>query len=435
MRLDNKSFETGDNEHVPSYPSFHPRARHLDDHFGRLRAQPLPDGGLCDLGCPDEGLADGNASISGIASVDAFFAAVVGFDKAALEVKAGVDAELRAIAVSLEIDAGASAAEIRAALSDKFEGVIDGGLKVKYAPPRCTVDAKVAIDASAKCDAEIDPGMASVECKGTCTVDASASASCDASAKVMCKGTAPNLQCSGSCTGTCELTGDLQCNGTCNGECDGTCSVTGADGQCAGECMGSCNGTCELKAGAECDGNCQGSCEYEAPDGQCEAGAEVRCQAAADASAECNGSCDGEVVPPKAKAECEASVEAEAKMQAQCTPPSLEILWQWRGLRNEVDRAKFKAWVEGFRLRYAGLLAASARAELVLGAGAGLGDAAVDLLGSLPGEVSGDLRVSLGLPCALAELETVGTLLQSGSGALSGSVSAVGEISAALAGG
>ena len=400
---------------------------------------PVTDGGdICGLGCPDEGLADGNASISGIASVDAFFAAVVGFDKAALEVKAGVDAELRAIAVSLDLDAGAGAADIRAALTARFEDRIEGGLKVKYAPPRCTVDAKVAIDASAKCDAEIDPGMVSVECKGTCTVDASASASCDASAKVMCKGTAPELQCSGTCTGTCELGGDLQCNGTCNGECDGECSVTGADGQCAGECMGKCMGSCELKAGAACDGNCQGSCEYEAPGGQCEAGAEVRCQAAADASAECNGSCDGEVVPPKAKAECEASVEAEAKMQAQCTPPSLEILWQWKaGFEDELERAKFKAWVEGFRLRYAGLLAASARAELVLGAGAGLGGAAVDLLGSLPGEISGDgdLRASLGLPCALAELETVGTLLQSGSGALSGSVSAVGEISAALAGG
>ncbi|WAS90307.1 hypothetical protein [Nannocystis punicea] len=396
---------------------------------------PLPGTGLCDLGCPDEGLADGNASISGIASVDAFFAAVVGFDKAALEVKAGVDAELRAIAVSLELDASASAADIRAALSAKLEGALEGGLKVKYAPPRCTVDAKVAIDASAKCDAEVDPGMVSVECKGTCTVDASASASCDASAKVMCKGTAPNLQCSGSCTGTCELTNDFTCNGTCNGECSAGCSVIGPDGKCAGECTGDCMGTCELKAGAECTGNCQGSCEYEAPDGQCEAGAEVRCQAAADASAQCDGSCDGEVVPPKAKAECEASVEAEAKMQAQCTPPSLEILWQWKGDFEDEDKAKFKAWVEGFRLRYAGLLAAGARAELVLGAGARLGDAAVNLLASLPGEVGVDLRASLGLPCALAELESVGTLIQSGSGALSGSVSAVGEISAALAGG
>lgn len=400
---------------------------------------PISDGGdICGLGCPDEGLADGNASISGIASVDAFFAAVVGFDKAALEVKAGVDAELRAIAVSLDLEAGASAADIRAALSGKFKNTIEGGLKVKYAPPRCSVDAKVAIDASAKCDAEIDPGMASVECKGTCTVDASASASCDASAKVMCKGTAPELKCSGTCTGTCESMAGVQCEGTCNGGCDGTCTVTNANGDCAGECMGTCTGTCELKAGAHCEGDCQGSCEYEAPGGQCEAGAEVRCQAAADASAECNGSCDGEVVPPKAKAECEASVEAEAKMQAQCTPPSLEIGWQWKaGFEDELERAKFKAWVEGFRLRYAGLLAASARAELVLEAGTGLGDAAVQLVTSVQTDFAGDtsLRATVGVLCAVAELESVGTLLQSGSGALSGSVSAVGEISASLAGG
>jgi hypothetical protein len=397
-----------------------------------------PADGVCGLGCPVEGLAEGNASISGLASVDAFFAAVVGFDKAALEVKAGVDAELRALAVSLELEAGASAADIRAALAAKFEGAIEGGLKVKYAPPRCTVDAKVAIDASAKCDAEIDPGMVSVECKGTCTVDASASASCDASAKVMCKGTAPELKCSGTCSGTCKLEGDLQCNGTCNGGCDGDCTVRGADGQCAGECVGQCTGSCELKAGAACEGECQGSCEYEAPDGGCEAGAEVRCQAAADASASCDGSCDGEVVPPKARAECEASVEAEAKLQAQCTPPSLEILWQWKeGFDGEVEQAQFKAWVEGFRLRYAGLLAASARAKLVLEAGAGLGDAAVGLVSSVQADFAGDLslRTSVGIVCAVAELESLGSLLQSGTGALSGSVSAVGEISAALAGG
>ncbi|MDC0674952.1 hypothetical protein [Nannocystis radixulma] len=394
-----------------------------------------PVAGACDLGCPDEGIAEGNASITGVASVDSFFAAVVRFDKAALEVKAGVDAELRAIAVSLELDAGASAAEIRAALTAKFEGAIEGGLKVTYAPPRCTVDAKVAIDASAKCDAEVEPGMVAVECKGTCTVDASASASCDASATVVCKGTAPELKCDGSCTGTCELEGSLQCNGTCNGECSTGCSVTGPDGSCAGECMGECHGTCELKAGAECDGKCQGSCEYKPADGQCEAGAEVRCEAAAEASASCDGSCDGEVVPPKAKAECEASVEAEAKMQAQCTPPSLEILWQWRG--DFVDRAEFKAWVEGFRVRYAALLAASARAKLVLEAGAGIGDAAVDLVPAIETAITakGEVLAAIRIGCAVAEIDSVGTLIQSGTGALSGSVTAVGEISAALAGG
>ncbi len=393
---------------------------------------------VCDLGCPVEGVADGNASISGLASVDSFFAAVVGFGKAALEVRAGVDAELRAIAVSLELDAGATAAEIRGALVAKFDGAIDGGLKIDHAPPRCTVEASVAVDAAAKCDAEIDPGSASVECKGTCTVDASAEASCDASATVICKGTAPQLECSGACTGTCELSGSLQCNGTCNGECKGTCTVTGANGQCAGECMGECMGSCELAAGAACEGKCQGSCEYEAPSGACEAGAEVRCQAAADASARCDGSCDGEVVPPKARAECEASVEAEAKLRAQCTPPTLEVRWQWRAdFKDPVAQAEFKAWVAGFRGRYAALLAASARAELVLQAGEGLVTAAGDLIADLPGELSGDasLRATIGLGCALTQLEAVGSVISGSGAALTASASATAEISAAIAGG
>ncbi len=393
--------------------------------------------GVCGLECPAQGVLEGNASISGLTSVDAFFAAVVGFNQAALEVQAGVDAELRAIAASLGLEAGAGPAEIRAAIAGKLEEHVEGGLKIEYAAPRCTVDAKVAVDAAARCDAEVDPGSAKIECKGTCTVDASASAECDASAKVICKGTAPALNCSGSCTGTCELAGAMQCNGTCNGGCDGECSVRGADGQCAGECMGACMGSCELRAGASCEGKCQGSCEYEAPDGKCEADAELRCQASADASASCQGSCDGEVVPPKARAECEASVDAEARVRAECTPPSLEIRWQWKAGVEADAQAKFKAWVEGFRGRYAALLAASARAELVLGASAGLGQAAVDLIAGLPGELAGDasLRATAGLRCALPELEAVAEAIAGGGAALSGSVSAVAEVSGAFAGG
>ena len=401
--------------------------------------QQNPIADACNLECPVEGILAGNASISGLTTVDSFFSAVVAFGKAALEVQAGVDAELRGIAVSLELDPGASAADIRGALEAKLAASVSGGLKVEYAPPRCTVAADVAIDAAAKCDAEVDPGSAKIECKGTCTVDASAEASCDASAKVICKGTAPELKCSGTCTGTCALEAGAECNGTCNGECTGECSVKGADGQCAGECMGECKGSCELKAGAECTGECQGSCEYEAPSGQCEAGAELRCQASADASASCDGSCDGEVVPPKAKAECEASVEAEAKLRAECTPPTLEVRWQWSAeLEGDVKaQAQFKAWVEGFRGRYAALLAATARSKLVLEAGAGLGDAAVDLVANLPGELSGsaDLRATLGLACALPELEAVATVITDSSAALGGSVSAAAEITAAIAGG
>lgn len=400
-------------------------------------SNPIAD--ACDLTCAAEGILDGNASISGLASVDSFFSAVVNFGKAALEVQTGVNAELRGIAVSLGLDAGASAAEIRGALKAKFETAVDGGLKIEYAPPRCTVAASVAVDAAAKCDAEVDPGMVSVECKGTCTVEASAEASCDASAKVVCKGTAPMLQCEGMCTGTCELEGDLQCNGTCNGTCDGTCSVKNADGQCAGECQGQCQGSCELKAGASCQGSCQGSCEYEAPEGKCEAGAEVRCEAAADASASCNGSCDGEVVPPKAKAECEASVEAEAKLRAECTPPSLEIRWQWSAkyAGDVAAQAQFKAWVEGFRVRYAGLLAATARGKLVLEAGAGLGEAAGNLVNSIQSDFSADasIRASVGIACAVTELGAVATVITDAGGALSASLEASAEVSAAIAGG
>jgi hypothetical protein len=202
--------------------------------------------------------------------------------------------------------------------------------------------------------------------------------------------------------------------------------------------MGQCQGTCELKAGATCEGRCQGSCEYEAPDGQCEAGAEVRCQAAADASASCDGSCDGEVVPPKAKAECEASVEAEAKLRAECTPPTVEIRWQWSaGFDDPQAQAEFKAWVEGFRGRYAALLAATARAKLVLDAGAGLGKAAGGLVTSVQADFAADpsVRATVGVACAVEELGTVGALIEGASTAVSGSVTAAGEISAALAGG
>jgi hypothetical protein len=90
----------------------------------------------CGLVCPVEGLIDGNASISGLASVDAFFSAVVGFNKAALSVQAGVSAELRGLALSLGLEAGASAADIRGGARAKLEGAIDGGLKISYAAPR-----------------------------------------------------------------------------------------------------------------------------------------------------------------------------------------------------------------------------------------------------------------------------------------------------------
>jgi hypothetical protein len=144
-------------------------------------------------------------------------------------------------------------------------------------------------------------------------------------------------------------------------------------------------------------------------------------------------------VPPKAKAECEASVDAEAKVRAECTPPSLEIRWQWNAeLMGDVQaQAEFKAWIEGFRGRYAALLAASARG----GAGA-QGRRGADHGGGRPGRQPAGRARGTGRParadgrarCALTELETVGTVLGDASAALSGSVSAIGEVSAAIGG-
>ena len=87
-----------------------------------------------------------------------------------------------------------------------------------------------------------------------------------------------------------------------------------------------------------------------------------------------------------------------------------------------------------FRGRYAALLAASARAELVLKAGSGLGQAAADLVVSLPAEFAAEtsLRATVGIGCAVTELKEVGSVLADGTAALTGSVSAVAEVSAAI---
>lgn len=69
-----------------------------------LRGCPDGFGDTCDcgLGCLDEGLMDGNAGISSVIDIDAFFRAVVDFGPTAAAAGAAIDAELGAIASSLE---------------------------------------------------------------------------------------------------------------------------------------------------------------------------------------------------------------------------------------------------------------------------------------------------------------------------------------------
>ena len=368
----------------------------------------------CGLVCAAEGIVEGNASISGVASIDAFFGAVVTFSQAAIDVSAGIDAELSAIAVSLGLDGKAGAAEIKAAIQAKISGAVSGGLKINYAAPACEVSAKATVEATAKCDVEVDPGMVSVECSGSCEADASVSASCDAEATVTCVAQAPSIACSGMCEGTCSADAGVACEGTCNGGCTGECSVKNANGDCAGRCEGTCTGTCELKAAAKCEGQCEGSCSYTPPDAKCDANASVRCEAKADAKVQCNGRCDGEVTPPKASAECEASAKAEVNAKVECTPPSVEITWQWNANLDAAGQAEFKAWVTGFKGRFAALLAATKRVEFVLNAGAGLSAAASGAVkGAIDVQLEGDLDLkgTVGLGCALKELGNVGSVV------------------------
>jgi cytoskeletal protein CcmA (bactofilin family) len=406
--------------------------------------QGCDDGGLgnlaeqCGLTCPAEGVAEGNFSISGIASVDAFFGAVVTFGQVTTDVSASINAELQAIAVSLDLEPGAAAADIKAELQAKISGAVQGGLKVNYAPPKCEVSAEATVEATARCDATVDPGMVEVECEGSCEASASAEASCDANAEVKCVAQAPSVACSGQCEGTCSAEGGVACEGTCNGQCDGTCSVRNAQGDCAGRCEGMCQGTCELKAAASCGGNCEGTCTFTPPDAKCEANASLRCEAKADAKVKCDGRCDGKVTPPKASAECEASAKAEVNAKVECKPPSLEITWQWSAaLEGDVNaQAEFKAWLTGFKVRYAALLAAIKRVEFVLQAGADLSAAAGGAVkGAIEVQAEGDLDLkgTIGLGCALTELGAVAGVIETGTSRLTASANAAVEITTAIA--
>mgnify|MGYP003595399956 FL=1 len=160
----------------------------------------------------------------------------------------------------------------------------------------------------------------------------------------------------------------------------------------------------------------------------------------ANASASCKGRCDGKVEPPKASAECEASAKAEANANVQCFPPSLDISWQWSAsLEGNVDgQIEFKAWLEGFKVRYAALLAALKRAEIVAQVG-------LDLSAAATGAVSGavdvaakgdiDLKTSIGLGCALTELKNVGKVIGDGSTRMQNAVSGAVEVTGSIAGG
>ena len=396
-----------------------------DDALGDIAEQ-------CGLTCEGT-LLEGNASISGVASVDAFFGAVIDVTTAANNISGTLRAELDAIALSVGLEAGAAGADIAGVIEGRFLAALDGGIKIEYAAPKCEASVDIAVSAAAECDVEVDPGSVSVECSGSCEVEGGVMASCEGDATLSCTGTAPSFACEGSCQGDCELEVAAGCEGTCRGTCDGTCSVVDSSGNCAGECMGMCQGTCELSAGGNCEGSCTGECTYTPGEAGCEADASAKCEASADVAVECDAKCEGEATPPMVSAECEATVEAKANASLECTPPSLQVTWQWSA-EYEADvalQAEFKAWMKGFEGHLSVMLAARTKADILIESLANLGDAGVAALeGAIDVIVTdGNFAASFKLTtCAIPELDNVGTLIGGATGTLSAEVSGSVEV-------
>jgi hypothetical protein len=383
----------------------------------------------CDLSCPAEGIVEGNTSITGVSEFDTYFVAVVDVSGAAIDTANSLRLELDAIAVSLGVPDGVIGADIAAAINAKIAASTDSGLHVSDMPITCAADTVIAIGAAAACDAEFDPAAALGECEGACQIGGGVQASCDGDATLICTGAAPNLACQGSCTGNCELDVASDCGGICRGSCFGNCSVIDAQGDCAGECDGACQGTCELEVGGACSGSCRGSCTYE-PVTNCEADATAKCQAGVDATVECDRRCEGRLVPPPVEVQCQATVAAKTAVGIHCDPPPLQLTWQWSlALAGDVAaQREFEVWLHGLEQHLARMLAAKARADLLIEALTGLANAGVGALPAVVGlypDPASNFKVNV---CGLPEVEDSLDILDTAASILSTEASATVDV-------
>ena len=393
----------------------------------------------CGFTCNGDALAEGQVSISGVANIDAFFNQVANFNATATVVADGLTAPMARIKAQLGLPATATGAEVAAKMKADFQ--LDGDVKIVYAPPSCEISAKATVDATAKCDASVDPGSVKASCEGRCEADVQVSGGkveCSGEAKLHCTAPSVNVACTGSCKGSCELTAAAACSGTCKGTCDGTCEVKDAAGKCAGTCDGKCQGTCELSAGGSCSGTCSGDCAVESTTGSCTGGAKVECFAeppTGSASVTCEGKCEGSIEPPKASVECEASAKAEAEMRAECTPPSIDVTANLSASANAEVTARYDAFLEVFKTEMGVLVANLRRGDVVLKAGASVvasvPDVAAAFKAALP-EASGNLKLAAGLGCAGTLIVKVPDAMAKSTDTLSKSVTGAGTFVAAF---
>ncbi|HMI94310.1 MAG TPA: hypothetical protein VK509_23220 [Polyangiales bacterium] len=439
----------------------------------------------CDIGCSEQGIAQGNASITGVKSLDGFFAAVIRFDQKAAQLSAGIDAELSALAGDFGIDPavlqGSFNGDVGAALRAQFDANLAAGVKVHAEPPRCDLDARAELSASAECQVEagcdvaVDPGTATLQCKGSCQADVNAKVDCGANAELACTFRGPEVACKGECKGTCSaelsvaarcegtckgscslmLAGGGRCDGRCNGSCSGSTDSGGrCDGTCTGDCElelsagatcgGTCKGSCatEAKAGAECNGTCSGECTARGPQADCSGAAEVHCEAMGSASVSCAGHCEGELEPPMAMVQCDASAscnaqaKADASVEVECSEPSIDIDYELRAGLAASAAARMELGMRQLEVRLPRILARVRQARLLVDASAQLGAAAS---GAAEGTVrafgSGEIGAVAALrvaECAPVQFDAVPGLIAQSTTELKASLDAAARVTTAV---
>jgi hypothetical protein len=384
-------------------------------------SNPLTDGAeeLCGP-CGDVTLGD--STISGDARIDGFFKAIGTLGSAAASVRADFEVRVRKLAEIFDVDIEGmslpdAVSEVGAAIEAEIYAHVDGDLRVAYAPPECSANLSVAVEAQAACEAkagcEIDgdcgSGELSCQCDGQCS--GGCSGACEGTCSMEVHGA-----CEGSCKGACDLSVNPGiCEGTCEGTCSGACSLQDSEGNCKGQCDGECSGSCKpLSGGMECQGDCHGECAVEGT-AECEGTCEGSCDA------ECTGGCQGTATPPScsafgscvASADCQASASAQGSASLECSPPSLDIDFDYNASVDASARTEFLAKMEAFEAQMVAIAQGTARLRALVdpnyAADLGIESPVVVIAGQIEGLINADFEdfdVAVGLiPCILPALQ------------------------------
>ncbi len=398
-------------------------------------------------------IESGDGTISGDAKLDGFFKTLGSLNANIGGIDAGFEAQVKDLAAAFEVEGAAdmeldalieaTIEEIEAELDASIVGGIDAGLKIDFVPPKCEVNVKASVSAQAQCEAKADcdvdvnceGGEMSFECEGTC--EGKCEGTCDV--PVCNLEMSASLECTGDCSGQCTTSVSADCEGDCHGTCSGDCAAFESDGTtCKGACSGNCQGECSVVVEGDCGGKCEGECKAEF-ENESECSGEIECKGTCQGS--CSGGCQGEIKAPKcsANAECEASgecnaqAEASASANAGCSPPSLELKYSLTAdlEADAVAKAKFLGKMQAFKKNMIGMLQGMANLKILFDAEAaaeiGIEPPVVTLAGSfddlLDAGLSGNFNVKPALAgCTISALEEAVDILGSMPGKISGTV-------------